>query len=216
MNNKHSTPKTKRNIYRFFGEVLVWLVVCFIAWFLSARLLNIPLIWLSEWVLGWITGGLVDDVSMRSGEAYKIINQQFIIHTNIPPPGPQPVFAATTPLIYGYGLALFAAMTLATPKGENRKWLEIGIAYVVFLFVQLFGIANKMYMQLVFYAPPEISNYFPWVSNHIDLLGTSYQIATLVLPPVMPLILWILFNTAYMEKLIGHKMINYGKSNNRR
>lgn len=199
--------KEKRSIYRFFAEVLVWLVICFTAWFLAARLLNIPLIWLSEWFLGWITGGIVDDVSMRSGEAYKIINQQFIIHTNIPPPGPQPVFAATMPLIYGYGLVLFAAMTLATPKDENRKWREIAIAYVVFLFVQLFGIMNQMYMQLVFYAPPEINQYFPWVLNHIDLLGTSYQIATLVLPPVMPLILWILFNTAYMEKLIGHKMV---------
>lgn len=208
MLKKQQKPHPKRSIYRFFVEVLVWLVICFIAWFLSAKILNIPLIWLSEWFLGWLTGGLVDDVTMRSGQAYKIINQQFIIHTNIPPPGKQPVFAATMPLIYGYGLALFSAMTLATPKDENRKWLEIGIAYVVFLFVQLFGIMNKMYMDLVFYAPKEISHYFPWVENHIDLLGTSYQISTLVLPPVMPLILWILFNTAYMEKLIGHKVIH--------
>ncbi len=201
------TRKTpKRNIYRFFLEVLMWLVICFIAWFLSAKILNIPLIWLSEWFLGLITNGVVDNVSMRSGEAYKIVNQQFIIHTNIPPPGDQPVFSATMPLIYGYGLALFAAMTLATPKNENRKWIEIGIAYVVFLWVQLFGIMNKMFMDLVFYAPPEISKYFPWVERHIDLLGTSYQISTLVLPPVMPLILWILFNSEFMEKLIGHKL----------
>ncbi len=201
------THKTsKRGIYRFFLEVLMWLVICFIAWFLSAKILNIPLIWLSEWFLGLITNGVVDDVSMRSGEAYKIVNQQFIIHTNIPPPGDQPVFSATMPLIYGYGLALFAAMTLATPKNENRKWIEIGIAYVVFLWVQLFGIMNKMFMDLVFYAPPEISKYFPWVERHIDLLGTSYQISTLVLPPVMPLILWILFNGEFMEKLIGHKL----------
>lgn len=208
MNTQVSKKSSRRSIYRFFCEVLIWLVVCFVVWFLSARLLNIPLIWLSEWFLGWITGGVVDDVSMRSGEAYKIINQQFIIYTNIPPPGEQPVFAATMPLIYGYGLALFTAMTLATPKDENRKWLEISIAYVVFLFVQLFGIMNQMFMQLVFYAPPEISRYFPWVENHIDLLGTSYQISTLVLPPVMPLILWILFNTTYMEKLVGHKMVS--------
>lgn len=204
-NTKHHTQK--KSIYRFFGEVLLWLVVCFIAWFLSAKILNIPLIWLSEWLLGLITNGVVDDVTMRyGGEAYKVINQQFVIHTNIPPPGEHPVFAVTQPLIYGYGLALFAAMTLATPKDESKKWRDIGIAYVIFLFVQLFGMMNKMYMDLVFYAPEAISKYFPWVSNHIDLLGTSYQISTIVLPPLTPLILWILFNANYMEKLVGHKL----------
>lgn len=204
MTKKHK----KRSIYRFFGEVLVWLVVCFIAWFLSARILNIPLIWLSEWFLGLISNGVIDDVTMRSGgSAYKIINQQFIIHTKIPPPGAQPVIAATMPLIYGYGLALFAAMTLATPKDESKKWRDIGIAYVVFLFVQLFGIMNKTFMDLVFYAPKSISSYFPLVEQHIDILGTSYQISTLVLPPLTPLILWILFNANHMEKLVGHKLI---------
>lgn len=199
----------RRSIYRFFGEVLLWLVICFVAWFLSARILNIPLIWLSEWFLGMITNGVIDDVTMRyGGSAYKIINQQFIIHTNIPPPGEHPVIAATMPLIYGYGLALFAAMTLATPKDEGKKWRDIGIAYLVFLFVQLFGIANKTFMDLVFYAPDSISQYFPLVEQYIDVLGTSYQISTLVLPPLTPLILWILLNTEFMEKLVGHKLIN--------
>lgn len=204
------TEKTikKRSIYRFFGEVLIWLVICFIAWFLSARILNIPLIWLSEWFLGLITNGVIDDVTMRAGgSAYKIVNQQFIIHTTVPPPGEHPVIAATMPLIYGYGLALFAAMTLATPKDEGKKWRDIGIAYVVFLFVQLFGITNKAFMDLVFYAPQSISSHFPLVEQHINILGTSYQISTLVLPPLTPLILWILFNANYMERLVGHKLI---------
>ncbi len=198
----------KRSIYRFFAEVLFWLIICFIVWFLSAKLLNIPLIWLSEWVLGLISNGVIDDVTMRSvGGAYQVVNQQFVIHTNIPPPGEQPVFAVAMPLIYGYGLAMFAAMTLATPKPENKKWRDIGIAYVVFLFVQLFGIMNKTFMDLVFHAPPEISNYFPLVQAHLDILGTSYQISTLVMPPTVPLILWILFNAPYMETLIGHKLV---------
>lgn len=205
MNTK--TP-ARKSIYRFFVEVLVWLVICFIAWFVLAKILNIPLLWLSEWFLGWITGGVVDDVSMRYSHnaAYKVVNQQFVMHTNIPPPGQHPVLSSAMPLIYGYGLALFAAMTLATPKPEGKKWREIGIAYIVFLFVQLFGIMNKMFMDLVFYAPKPISKYFPWVEQNIDLLGTSYQISTLVLPPLTPLILWILFNTAYMEQLVGHKL----------
>lgn len=198
--------KQKRSIYRFFLEVLAWLIICFISWFLLAKILNIPLIWLSEWFFGWITGDVVNDVSMHGGATYGVINQQFVIHTNIPPPDEHPVFTVARPLIYGYGLAVFAAMTLATPKDEGRKWAEIGVAYIVFLFVQLFGMMNKMYMDLVFFAPESISQYFPWVEGRIDLLVASYQISTLVLPPVMPLILWILFNVSYMETLIGYKM----------
>lgn len=199
----------KRSIYRFFIEVLAWSVVCFTVWFLAARILNIPLVWLTEWVLGAVSNGVIDDVSMRSlGGDYQAVNQQFIIHTNIPPPPPGkvPVYTAAMPLIYGYGLAMFAAMTLATPKAEGKKWRDVGIAYVVFLFVQLFGIANKVFMDFAYHSPPAISDYFPLLHSHLDILGASYQMATLLLPPTVPLILWILLNTAYMEKLVGRKL----------
>jgi|GEM_PF-3688618 len=201
--------KTKRAIYGFFSAVILWSIVCFIVWFLSARILNIPLIWLAKWILGYLSDGVIDNVTMHliGDGAQKFINQQLIIHTNIPPIGTQPVYSPTSPLIYGYGLALFSAMTFATPKDEEKKWRDIAIAYIVFLFVQLFGISNKAFIDFVWHAPPAISDYFPLLKAHQDILGASYQIATLVLPPVTPLVLWISFNTAYMEQLVGHRLI---------
>ncbi|MPV85775.1 exosortase H-associated membrane protein [Ostreibacterium oceani] len=197
-----------KNIYRFFAETLMWSIICFVAWFVCARVLNIPLIWLSEWVLGFLSQGTITDVKMHysATEGFRVINQQFQIMTSIPPPGDQPVFAATTPLIYGYGLALFAALTLATNKDEGKKWREIGIAYLVFLVVQLIGISTQALMQLVYFSPPAISSHFPLVSEYLNVLGVSYQIATLLLPPVTPLVLWILFNVAYIEQLVGRKI----------
>lgn len=204
---KLSTQGSKVRIYRFFGEVFLWLIICFIAWFLSARILNIPLVWLADFILSWLSDGIFTNVYLNFSEGeFKLINQQLVLNTNIPPPGELPVFVPTRPLIYGYGFAAFTALTIATPKEERKKWREIGIAYVVFLFVQLFGVSCEALMALVYNSTPEISGYFPLVAAHLDVLGLSYQVATLVLPPVTPLVLWIMFNTAFMEQLVGRKL----------
>lgn len=197
----------KIRIYRFFGEVFLWLIICFIAWFLTARILNIPLVWLTDFVLSWLSNDTFTNAYLHFSEGeFKLINQQLIINTNIPPPGEQPVFAPTRPLLYGYGFAVFSALTIATPKPESRKWKEIGVAYVVFLFVQLFGVSCEALMLLVYNSTPEISGHFPLIKNYLDVLGLSSQLATLVLPPVTPLALWIMFNTEFMEKLVGKKL----------
>ncbi len=200
--------KANKNIYRYFAEVFFCLIFCLSAWFLTAKILNIPLVWLTDITLSFLSGGTFTDVEMyySNTEGFKLINQQFILSTNIPPPGDFPVNAITNPLIYGYGLAVFAALTLATPKNEARKWKEIGIAYIIFLFIQLIGISIKALMQFIFYSPESIKAHFPLIASHTDILGISYQISTLVLPPVTPLILWIFFNTSFIEQLIGHKL----------
>lgn len=210
MNKPLSKPTSTAQIYKFFGQVMFWLVLCFLAWFLCARILNLPLVWLSKWFFAWFTDGVIYNVKMHdTGAVFQnIINQQFKLETIIPPPveGGQPVFGVARPLIYGYGLAVFAALTLATPKEEGVKWRDIGIAYVIFMFVQLLGIACEAFMQLVFYSPPAISNYFPRIENNTDLLGLLYQLATLLFPPVTPVMLWIFLNTEFIESLVGKKL----------
>lgn len=82
----------KIRIYRFFGEVFLWLIVCFIAWFLTARILNIPLVWLSDFILGWLSDDTFTKAYLHFSEGeFKLINQQLVLETNIPPPGDQPV-----------------------------------------------------------------------------------------------------------------------------
>jgi hypothetical protein len=111
---------------------------------------------------------------------------------------PELVSEASYPT-YGYGLVLMWAMLLASRT--ERWWLKGLIGSVILVPVQAFGLCFRWLLDVVVLSGPDGAaylNYSPWVK---EAVAYGYQFGFLMLTPVAPIMLWLLFNKRFVAAL---------------
>ena len=184
-------------IGRFLLLAIVWLAVLLPLWYWAAKWFAAPPIWLAGTVMkslfSWVDGFAQEGVNA-------------VLHTLVQvrmqgPTGDVLVQLASKVdyRVFGYGLPLLWAMLLASRP--RLWWLKGAVGTLVLFLAQAFGIASEWMMDVVVTSGPTGSAYlaYPrWVANAILY---SRQFNLLMLTPVAPIMLWLMFNKRFVAAL---------------
>ena len=100
---------------------------------------------------------------------------------------------------YGYGLVLLWAMLIASRP--RRWWLKGLLGSVILIPVQSWGICFQWLRDVVLLSGANGAaylNYSEWATNGI---AYGYQFGFLMLTPVAPIVLWLLFDKRFVAAL---------------
>lgn len=187
---------------RFVVVVLAWLPVCFAIWYFSAPLLTLPVQWLALAVAKLGFGDMILDIE-KTGSVFSFV-------TNLRPAsatsftgGKSAVVVDSQALVYTYGLPLFAALTLAaTGLGNGARLARVlVIGYLVLVPFQTWGVFADALKQLAITMGPAISSQTGFSSFQREVIAFAYQFGTLILPTVIPAIVWVLTQRPFLEQM---------------
>lgn len=101
-------------------------------------------------------------------------------------------------MIYGYGLVLIWGLILSTPLSSRQRWAQALAGWVAISLVQVFGLVTAalvVAMQALGGEPLRAQGI------HLEVLAGLFQFGYLILPAVVPVVLWLLMNRPFVETL---------------
>ncbi len=181
-------------------SVLLWLPFTFAGWYFMAIVFATPVAWMSDWVLGGLFPDTLKGVE-QSGYLLDMV-------TRVIPEGVAPqsgkvaeVLITVNPLIYGYGVPLYTAFVLAAADEEGNHWLNWILGFGVLLLVQTFGVSMETLKVILFELGPAGARALDLAGWQLEMVALGYQLGSLVLPAVTPVVLWLGFYRRYIETL---------------
>ncbi len=193
---------------------LLWLPFAFFLWFAFAAQFAWPVVQIAKFVLlhGWpklfldVLPG-ADEIS-TTGQlvAHRAFWMQ--INTNVVYNAAQTGQASNfalydfviNPMIYGYSVPLFAGLVMATPLQRWQRLAQIGGGVAILWLVQSFGVVAEAFKSLGIDLKEGAAAMHQF-GYSLDAIALAYQFGYLILPPLVPAVLWIVFNRAFIEEL---------------
>jgi len=204
---------------REFGlKAVLWLPLAFVVWFWCAPLWVWPSMLLAKQVLlgHWgdlfesvrLGGEVLDEAGRVIARAGYLVSLGTRVMVTVPagPEGPGGVGVlepTLNPMVYAYSLPLFAGLAMATPLTTRRRLLQLALALAVIWVCQAFGIVAESLKRIAFDAGVEGAAAIARAGLKPDAIALVYQFASLILPAVVPVALWIGLNRDFIERLVG-------------
>lgn len=201
MNDQESTPSF--NIKWFVLMLFVLLAVCFSLWWSVSAALVAPLVELSDSVLKELLPYSFHSLKQQGADV--LVYSQFgELNGALVPArdaGHYIAFQFNTQIL-SYSLPFFIALTLATPGAFSFGRLFGGVAVLYpLIFVGLLVLAVKTLMvgvgEELFREGKE-----SWLLN-INLVALMYQLSTLLIPSLVPVLIWGGQNRALLAGFLG-------------
>ena len=201
---------------RFLLAALLWLPFAFFVWFYFAAPLVWPVIALTRFVLltAWpqvftavSQGADLLDAQGRMLEHLPYLMQlSTSVLVDAAAPGAAPRFGfiepTVNPMVYGYALPLFAGLVLATPVRLRQRLAQLSIGIPLLWLAQAFGVICESLKSVVIDAGPLGAEAAARAGLSLNLIALCYQFGYLILPSLVPAVLWIVCNRAFIELLI--------------
>lgn len=186
--------------------------------------------WMPE-VFGRIPGCVpADDVlgCNAIGQSYEIFFYNVMANVSGVQGLPSPVLEVTlqaNALMFCYGIAVLVGLVMATPLDWTRTFAQIGAGIAILMPVQAFSLVGDALKSVAYELAPAVqagvadagytnesvaageraaSNAQAALAAHgmgADAIGLWYQFGYLILPAILPVVLWILFNRRFIESL---------------
>ncbi len=186
-------------VYIFFLEVLLWLPFMFLLWYGAAAWLTVPLTLLmrasllllfADW-FAWVAqvGYLLDITTRFTTVSAAGVSGGVLVFT-------------LNPLIFSYSLPFFAALSLASPAPFAIRIKRILAVWVFALLpVQVFSLCVSLCKSLLFDTAVVASGQLFVPSWGYEVVALSFQFVTLILPSVLPIMLWVWLYRAYLQQI---------------
>jgi hypothetical protein len=201
---------------RFMLAAVLWLPLAFFFWFWFAGPLVWPVIQIAKLVLLHAWPSLFTAVSQGADQldaqgrvlmhAGYLMQLSSGVLVNAAPLGSPPKFGflepVVNPMIYGYALPLFAGLVLATPLTRWQCTCQIVAGGCVIWLAQTFGVVAESLKIIAMDSGPEGAAAVHRAGLSLDLIALCYQFGYLILPALVPAVLWIVFNRGFIEELI--------------
>ncbi|MGA9335977.1 MAG: exosortase H-associated membrane protein [Rudaea sp.] len=202
---------------RFMLGALLWLPLAFFLWFWFAAAFSWPVIQMAKLVLlkAWpslfsaVSQGadLLDAHGRILGHPGYLMQLTSGVLVNAAAPGTPARFGflepVVNPMIYGYALPLFAGLVLATPLTRRQRFAQISGGAVIIWLAQAFGVVAESLKSVCLDAGTAGAEAAQRVGVSLDLIALAYQFGYLILPALVPAVLWIVCNRPFIETLIG-------------
>jgi hypothetical protein len=189
---------------RFIVVVLAWLPVTFAVWYFTAPLLTLPMHWLALAVSKIAFSDLIVDVD-KSGTIFSFVTNLRPASATTFTTAKAAVVVDSKALIYTYGLPLFAALTLAGTglRDGSRLAKVLGLGYLILLPFHTWGIVADALKQLAITMGPGIASQTGFSPFQREVIAFAYQFGTLILPTVIPAVVWVLTHRPFLERMAG-------------
>jgi len=195
---------------------LLWLPLAFFIWFWFAGPLVWPVIQLAKLVLlkAWPSlftavaqgADLLDAQGRVLGHPGYLMQISSGVLVNAAAPGAPAQFGflepVVNPMIYGYALPLFAGLVLATPLSRLQRAAQIAAGTLLIWLAQAFGVVAESLKVVGLDAGPAGIEAIRHAGLHPEAIALSYQFGYLILPALLPVVLWIACNRAFIESLV--------------
>lgn len=187
-----------RRLKRFLLAVVIWLPLAFLGW----SVLSSVLAWvpgqLSGWALSSLWPSLFNGVS-HSGADWQAITSIMVQQSGGQALG-QLVFELN-PMMYGYSLPLFFGLAMATHLTPAQRTVQCLIVLPVLWLVQAYGMVTGALKLVSFDAGPQGAAAAGAAGLSPDVVALCYQFGYLILPAVVPVVMWIVLNRRFLDKL---------------
>lgn len=184
----------KSPLARFIVTTLAWLPVTFAVWYFGAPLL----LWPVELLVAGVThAGLADLVqSIDAGGS----TMTFVTTLR---PGQSAsggrVSVDVNPLLYAYGLPMFAALVIAA---REPRWLRsLCIGYLALVPFIAWGVLADFLKNIAITSGPLVASQTGFTSFERELIAFAFQFGSLIMPTVAPAVLWVLLHRRFLERL---------------
>ena len=206
---------------RFMLGALLWLPLAFFVWFWFASAFSWPVIQMAKLVLLHAWPGLFSAVSQGAdlldahgrilGHPGYLMQLTSAVLVNASAPGMPARFGflepVVNPMIYGYALPLFAGLVLATPLTRWQRFAQIAGGALIIWLAQTFGVVAQSLKSVCLDAGPAGLEAAHRAGLSLDLIALAYQFGYLILPALVPAVLWIVFNRTFIETLISRECV---------
>jgi hypothetical protein len=179
-------------------RVVAWLPLAFGIWFFVAPILLAPARWAIEAIVRTSFGDLVQGIE-QTGSV-------LVFLTTLRPGSTTASVARITvevnALLYAVGWPLFAALTLAAAEPRRTRVLMIG--YVALLPVIVWGVIADLLKNIAITAGPVVASQAGFSAAQRELIAFAFQFGSLILPTVVPAVVWVLTHRRFLERLRAH------------
>jgi hypothetical protein len=197
-----ASPQEELKLSEFLILTALWMLFGFMLWYYFSAFHGIPARLLSDSILSQVLGS---DFSRIVAEP----NQRFLfqVETWIPFVFPDETTEnlgfIINPLIFGYGLPVLFGLVMASGVAGVRKLVILLIGYAVISLVQVWGVVWGSLKVLAFNFGDQTHAVVQahGISDSVIVMG--YQVGTLILPALAPILVWILTNRPLVEQLVG-------------
>jgi len=104
-------------------------------------------------------------------------------------------------LLYSFGMPMFAALVLAAR--EPGWWKKLLIGYVALLPVVAFGVVADFLKNIAITVDPLVASQAGFSALQREVIAFAFQFGSLILPTVVPAILWVLLDRGFLERMRG-------------
>jgi hypothetical protein len=180
----------------FVLAVLAWLPLTFAVWYFAAPLLLWPSVLVMQAVSAMGFGGLVRGIEQAGST---------VTFTTSLRPGTGVaggfVSVDVNLLLYSFGLPLLAALIVAAREPAWKRHLAIG--YLVLVpFVAWGGLADFL-KNVAITAGPAVASQTGFSAAQREVIAFAFQFGSLILPAIVPAIVWVLMHRRFLERLRG-------------
>lgn len=193
-----SNENTTMSVKGFLLKILIWLPITFVVWYFITPIILYIVSFLAKAVLTTLIGQAVVDVEVY--ERLLHIVTPFAAEKSNEVNKGQLVFIINA-MKYGYGIALFIAMLLATPDKLGNKLQNLYIGILILLLVQVWGVTFDSLQTLTFKLGMGVAETLNTTPFTRELIALGYQLGYLILPAVTPILLWFTMYQNHLVKL---------------
>lgn len=187
----------KVSVKTIFLKTIFWLIPSLVIWYFIAHWLTIP--------LGWSAAYVMQSLFSWAQDGYQIQGTMISLLTSIQIPDPAGAqsgrIALASPEIdyrlYGFGLPLFVALMLAKRPPHFLRGLVIGV--ITIFFFQSVGMTLGWLKQIIFDTGAAGIAQTGFSHGQMQIVALGYQLSTLLLPTLIPITLWVIFNRSLIE-----------------
>lgn len=182
----------------------LWMLFGFMIWFYLSAWHVQPAMETAEWLLEKLLGEDLHSIIQQEGARYQLLVQTRIEH--LYPDGDRaPLGFLINPLIYSYGLPMLFGLTMAVDTSFLRQLLVLLTGTVAVFLVQVWGIVWRTLSDLSFVFGGAARQAVEAHGLSPDLIALCNQLGNLILPTLVPVMVWVFGNWALVDRLAGSR-----------
>ena len=181
-------------LLRFVLVTLAWLPVTFAVWYVLAPVILFPVQLLVRAIAAVAWRDLITAIESHGAVLSFVTTLR---------PGETHAGGVLTvdvnTLLYAFGLPLFVALALAARQAP--RWRAIVIGYVVMLPFIAWGVLADFLKNVAITSGPFVASQAGFSRLQGELIAFAFQFGSLILPTVVPAVVWVLTHRHFLEAL---------------
>ena len=189
------TGRAESSLARLIIRVFAWLPVTFAVWYVTAPILLWPAAFLAE-LIGRMTWS---DIIRGVEQARAELTFATTLKAGSAGAHGGEIIVGVDLLLYSFGLPLYAALVLAAKEPDWPRRLFAG--YAVLMPFVAWGALADFLKSVAITMGPQIASQTGFVAWQREAIAFSYQFGALILPTVVPLVVWVVTHRPLLERL---------------